>query len=353
MVETSDLSEWAMRLNKPEEELKKELDALYNSTLLQGIPNIEDRTREALRILKNRYYRGLMVAGLEGEYSVMIFRRGAVRKIQTERNGQKEDREVLNIFGIGKKEGTKDYQYMRLTAWGEDVKNVIIFKPYTVYKVNLREKSGGFNITQNTKWVMDKTLNKEVAINLVRKTMESIAYTSYPQAAGNKKTYVIEGSIIRHFSSERDGRRFSMYGVKPSDMDNIEDLIMTQGLTAWIEPDMMMYGDDSLALFIGSFSSGKDGKTAMNCDAIIPIIEYPLQQQQEDGSKSNIPDDVFGEPMKNPAPTVKAQQPVKPVVKTIPIPLSQPTTPPKAQKKDEMFDNVKIVKSDDNDPFAI
>jgi hypothetical protein len=119
-------------------------------------------------------------------------------------------------------------------------------------------------------------------------------------------------------------------------------------LTAWIEPDMMVYGDDSLVLLIGQFSKGKDEKTNFNCDTIVPVIEYPMQQ--DDGTRSNIPDDVFGSPFPKPeAPTIKAQQPVK----SVPIPLSQPTTPPKAQKKDEMFDNVKIVKSDSDDPFAL
>jgi len=353
MVETKDLHEWAAQLNKPVEELQAELDRLYNSPLLQAIPNPENRTREALRVLKNRYYRGLMVAGLEAEFSVLVFRKSSVRKVQVERDGQQTELSVMNVFGIGKKEGTNTYQYMRISAWGDDViKGVITFKPNTVYKVNLKEKGVNFSITQNTKWMMDKVLEKDVVLNLVRKILPSIPYTDYTQSAGNKKSYAIEGSIIRHFSSEREGRKFSMYGVKPSDMENIDDLITTQGLTVWLEPDMLKYGDDSLAVFIGSFG-GKDGKSSMNCDAIIPIIEYPMEQ--EVSQTPNIPDDVFGASTPAHAPVVtdapKTQKQAVKVTET-PIPVEAKSVKSK-EKKDGMFDNVKIVNSNDDDPFGL
>lgn len=274
----------------------------------------------------------------------MIISRGSKRQIQVDSKnnpGQKESRDVLNILGVGKKAGATEYIPMVMTAWGQDIDKVPSLEQFTVYKTNLREKQASgrtvFNITQNTQFTKEKVVTKEQAVGLLEKVFEKVKFTEYGTVAGNGKTYIVKGSVIRHMSSERDGRKFAVYGIRPDDMEDIEDLITTQGLTIWIDPVNMKWGSDSLLIFVGQFRKGKNEVVAMNADGVIPMVEYPLTE----ASSPQEPVDAFDAPTPTPAPAAKSA-PAKPATKA------------ESRKKNvEVFDNVKLVSSgDESDPFG-
>lgn len=339
MDKEKELEDWAARSNKTVAELEEELKKLMEWDIIKAMPaNMHEI--EAMRVLKNRYARSIILGGVEAEYHVMIIGKGSKRTIQIEKNGVKEPRDVLNMLGIGKKTGTNDFIGMPVTAWGEDIAKLPQLEKFTVYKVNLKEKVQNsktvFNSTQNSVWVKEKVVPKDQAVSLVKKCFNEIKFTEYESAVANGKVYAIEGSIIRHFKSERDGRKFAVYGIIPMDMTDIEDQIETQGLSIWVDPADMQYGDDSRCVFIGQIRRGKNGNINMSGDGVIPIVEFPLNEAAPVEEAS----DEFGGPA---APT--------------PVPAAKPAEPekkPAGKKEKGVFDNVKIMKGNDvDDPFGL
>ena len=350
-MDATELTQWAQRTGKSEEELKQEFEALKSSEIIAGINDPALRELEATRVLKARYARILISTGQDKDFLMMVLRKAPARKVPVTKDGVKEDKSVLNVYGFGRKTDGGDFQYMRLAAWGEaDINPIGNIVPYTVYKVNIRDKGKGQGtITENTKWVKDKEMKKETALTTLRKLLPTIPFTEYEQVADNKKSYCIEGSVIRHHVSEKDGRTFATYTIIPSDMTNIEDQIQTSGLTVWCDKDMVKHGEDSLLLFVGQFIKGKTGAPALTAEVVIPVIDYPLAcENAEEAEAPKVTEDPFAStsaPVKPKSPVVQAKKP--------PVVPAKPVAPPqkKVEKKSDMFDNVKILEGDE-DPFS-
>jgi hypothetical protein len=68
----SQLENWAQKLGKPVEELEDELNKLKQSNIIMNMPDVQQREQEAMRVLKNRYARSLLLGGVENECQVMI-----------------------------------------------------------------------------------------------------------------------------------------------------------------------------------------------------------------------------------------------------------------------------------------
>jgi hypothetical protein len=325
MINKDQMKEWADKSGRTMEDMEKEYQELMVSDVIRGITDAKMRELEALRVLKSRYARRIISAGLETNYKVLVLRKGAARTVKTEQGGIVEDRPVQNMYVIGQKEGGGDYQYVRMAAWGDDVAILRDVQPGGVYKVNCREKNtkGRLELTatKNSTFILDGSAKPDKLAATVKKILETAKYTDYGRCSGNQKSYLIEGSVIRHFISEKDGRKFASYGVKPSDADDVQWLIDTGGLTVWIEPDMLKYGEDSLLLFVGPFNTGKNGQPAMQCEVIVPVSPWPL----------NLP-----------VPESATQAPAAPNPGAPMMPQSTTTTK-------SIFDNVEIV--DGDDPF--
>jgi hypothetical protein len=344
-----ELSVWAQRTGKTEAEIEQEFENLKVSEIISGISDPNLRELEALRVLKARYARVLLATGQEKDFVIMVLRKAPARKVPVTKDGVKEDKSVLNVYGFGRKAEGGEFQYMRLAAWGDaDINPIGILIPYTVYKVNIRDKGKGQGtITENTKWTKDKEMKKEVALSTLRKLLGTIPFTDYESIMEDGKTYYVEGSVVRHHISEKDGRKFASYTIIPSDMTSIEDQIQTQGLTVWVDPDMVKHGDDSLLLFVGKFVKSKTGSPVLSGEVVVPIIDYPLQSEEK---KSEVTEDPFA------TPTAPAKLGVKLVAKPQPAekPVAKPSSPPpqkKVDKKENYFDNVKILDGDE-DPFS-
>jgi hypothetical protein len=330
-----DLKVMAAKLGRTEDELVAEMEKVKQSDLFHGISETQKES-EAIRVIASRYIKSILASGVEGEFKVLILKKGTKRRVQTEKAGQKEDRDVMNMVGIGKKYDSKDeFTLFRIAAWGADIDKCSGVETNNSYKVNLKQRTRGniveYTVGNGTTWTKEKSgINKETIITMLRKICPPIPYTEYEKAIKTGLTYLVEGSVIRHYEGQNEkGRSFAMYGIRPSDMEDLQTLLETQGLTIWVDKEDVKYGESSLLLFTCQFSAGKDGKGVVaNSSLIIPIIEYPLEEPAEDLGPKTVPASA---PATTPA---------------------QSSTPTETKKKSSVFDNVSIVQGKDEDnPF--
>jgi hypothetical protein len=331
----NDLKAMAVKLGRSEDELVAEMEKVKQSDFFRSITDEKVKESEAIRVLTSRYAKTILASGVEGEFKVLILKKGTKRRVQTEKAGQKEDRDVMNMVGIGKKYDSKDeFTLFKIAAWGADTDKCKDVEINSSYKVNLKQRTRGtiieYTVATGTVWNKEKSgINKETVITMLRKICPAISYTEYDKAAGNNLTYLVEGSVIRHFEGQnKKGGTFAMYGIRPSDMEDLQVLLETQGLTIWVDREDVKYGESSLLLFTCQFSQGKDGKGVVaNSSLIVPIIEYPLEETGEDLGPQSAPATSSSEPATAPAKT-------------------------EVKKPSTMFDNVTIVqgKGEDN-PF--
>jgi hypothetical protein len=354
------------KTGKTVEELEVELTNIMGHAMIKNIPDEESRQREGMRLLRNRYCRSLILTGNESTFQLMVLGKAAIRKVPVDSKsnpGTKEEREVMNLTAIGRKESGGSYMAMRLAAWEGDIENTKV-EPFTVYKANLKEKpakGGGtdYVITGSTVWDKVKVISKESAAALIRKTIDTVPYTDYAKCAGNNKEYLVEGSIMRHNSGETNGRKFASYGVCPQDMVDMEVIVETQGLTVWLDnPSLLKWGEDSLLMFIGRFAVPKaEGRAvSMNANVVIPVIEYPLSST---GDVAPTPTKTTTKPAAPVAPKVDVVQKKDIEVTSKPSYFDEPETPkPKTETKPETkkatpnISNIRIVDEDDPDPFG-
>jgi len=283
------LREMAIKLGRTEAELTEEMEKVKQSELFHGMTDPQKES-EAIRVIASRYAKSILASGVEGEFKVLILKKGTKRRVQTEKGGQKEDRDVMNMMGIGKKYDSKDeFTLFRIAAWGADIDKCNDVEVNSSYKVNLRQKTRGniieYTVGNGTAWNKEKSgINKETIITMLRKILPPLPYTEYEKVAGNGLIYLVEGSVIRHFEGQKEGgRAFAMYGIRPTDMEDLQVLLETQGLTVWVDKEDIKYGESSLLLFCCQFSKGKDGKNIVaNSSLIIPEIEYPLEEKVEE-----------------------------------------------------------------------
>jgi hypothetical protein len=343
------LIEWGGKVGKSVGELEKELERLLTHDMIKiNCKTEQEKILEGMRLLKARYFRNIMMSGNETEFQLMILGKSAIRTVKVDSRdnpGEKEDRAVMNMVAIGKKVAGGPYMQLRLAAWGDDIENTKV-EPYTVYQANIKEKKGAgteYTVTQSTRWVKQKTISKESAVALIRKTMTPLSYTKYVEAAGKNTEYLVEGTVMRHTTGKRaDGSAWALYGIQPTDMEDMEVLMETQGLTVWVNQNQMKWGEDSVLMFIGRFNAPKEGRAvSMNADTVIPVIEYKLEGEAVQTEITPQP-----EPQPEPQPVVNIVQ--KPTTPT-------PTPKPFGGTKEEIakkITNIKIIKEEDPDPFG-
>lgn len=111
----------------------------------------------------------------------------------------------------------------------------------------------------------------------------------------------IQGTIRDYFVSE-DGQTGGYVIqddslVDPRDYD--EDRVIGDkrefGLTAWIDPDLMNYGEDSICDFYGSISMMDSGQVVMNVCSVVPLSGMATELDIEAESSPSTEDDDIAE----------------------------------------------------------
>lgn len=115
----------------------------------------------------------------------------------------------------------------------------------------------------------------------------------------------ISGYVVDHYQGEsQNGNPFGIYNILDDTVVDPNDLReeitggddRNAGLTAWTQPDLMEFGNDSQCDFYGTItredSGDNKGQVQMNVVGIVPYISMPIDDDYGNGGGSN--DDDHG-----------------------------------------------------------
>lgn len=114
----------------------------------------------------------------------------------------------------------------------------------------------------------------------------------------------ISGYIVDHYQDVADsGREWGVYNILDDtviDPNDLRDEITggddrSAGFTAWTQPDMMEYGNDSQCDFYGTITRADEGdnkgQVVMNVVGIVPYISMPIDDEYGNGGSGGNNDD--------------------------------------------------------------
>jgi len=281
------------RTNISKEDITKDYLAIYTSDFIQKddqFKSDEERHRYASSVMTTRY----LVKPPVQEYEVVVVGFSGVRV-------SKAGKPTASMFALVKKEGKMFFK--RIAVMGGLVTKLNEITPFSVYTVKLGQfsskdgQSGDFIADERAVFDSPLVMNRspEEIMDMLRVKRLTIKDTkTFPSATtdakGGAKGYLVETDwrviraiVVSAKSGTKDnGTVWGNYRLTDDTVTGETKVspsgdIQPVGLTAWINPMLMVYDAESEVDVYGSIQIDKSGEPQMNCYAIIPVHARKLE----------------------------------------------------------------------------
>lgn len=200
---------------------------------------------------------------------------------------------ISTIFVIIKT--NKGYQLERIACMGNFA---TLYRNVTLnafYKVKLGEfRNGGliadgrakFDGAKSLDFDLGKILTQELHFPVIRiadakNHLTKVGSDGYMNRLDWK---IVNGFVARaNTFTGNDGNERGVCTIIDDSTRHLEEqltedgVVIPPGMTVWIAPELMDFGAESNMLFAGTVAMQKDGRVAMNCYSVVPIILRGLQ----------------------------------------------------------------------------
>lgn len=155
------------------------------------------------------------------------------------------------------------------------------------------------SVEERRSWIADKFLDDRATLAEVGQYISKGGRDGYPDLFG-ADLQRIQGTVVDwHITDDGETGVYTLQDdsiVDPNDYGNEitggDDNGRTPGLTAWTDPSLMEYGENSVCDFYGAVSVMNDGQVVMNVVGIAPIMANDLEYDGGGSSGSSTSDDA-------------------------------------------------------------
>jgi hypothetical protein len=215
----------------------------------------------------------------------------------------KEVVEVADVLAMVRVEETKETHPALITMWRDAVQVVTNLKPGKFYQTQLvvkNVKDLGDNrkflrmaCNSGAAWAPD-TSRSDFDLTKIANYFKEAPYTEWGSLADAKDSgdqlRMVRGTVMRAFKgTSKAGRQFASMTIATDEMMMDPDVLTKlNGLTVYVEPTIMKYGEQSNLMLFGMFQRPQRDNTqvVLNAVGVVPVYSTPYI---EPAPEANIP----------------------------------------------------------------